>query len=112
MVGSCKGKTHKLGTWHTQRVGPFTSVGGYDWHQISWVDPAFISTAFPAGGGTAGILGHFTGPVDADGTTAIGYPPIHQPAMNPRLAQHQPAITQQEGQPAITPQEGWHGTTG
>ena len=78
MVGSCKGKTHKLGTWHTQRVGPFTSVGGYDWHQISWVDPAFISTAFPAGGGTAGILGHFTGPVDADGTTAIGYPPIHQ----------------------------------
>lgn len=89
MVGECTAPGRKRnasgytidgpgGTWHTQRVGPFTSTGGYDWHQLSWTDPAFVSKSFAAGGGAAGVLGHFTGPTDWTGTKSIGFPPIHQ----------------------------------
>lgn len=77
LVGECTAKSTN-GTWHTQRIGPLKSTGGYDWHQFSWVDPGFVTSAFPAGGGAASFLGHFTGPVDADGKSGISNPPLHQ----------------------------------
>ena len=81
LVGECTAPSQYprlSGTWHTQRIGPFTSYGGFDWHQFSWVDPSFLWSALPAGGGAAGVLAHFSGPVDAHGKSSIPYPPIHQ----------------------------------
>jgi hypothetical protein len=81
-VGECKAPRDDEqvggGIWQTQRVGPFESTGGFDWHSISWRDPAFASRGPTAHLGAFGVLAHFTGPVDATGSTAIGYPPIHQ----------------------------------
>jgi hypothetical protein len=121
-VGECTADSPDGGVWHTQRVGPMVSTGGYDWHALSWRDPAFMSQAARTAstkqqtgtsgrkseemwGGAVGLLGHFTGPshgshsacglhyiraltvvstlyatgpVDATGTQAICFPPIHQ----------------------------------
>jgi len=78
LVGECTAPSSRGGTWHVQRVGPLTSVGGYDWHAGSWIDPGFVSGAIAKGGGVAGVLAHFTGAVDATGSHALSYPPIHQ----------------------------------
>ena len=78
-AGECTAAAPGGGVWYTQRIGPFVSTGGYNWWALSWKDPAFMSKAFEGGAKTkAGILAHFSGPVNAEGTEAIGYPPIHQ----------------------------------
>jgi hypothetical protein len=78
-VGECTADSPDGGVWHTQRVGPMVSTGGYDWHALSWRDPAFMSQAARTAstkqqtgtsgrkseemwGGAVGLLGHFTGP--------------------------------------------------
>ena len=43
----CKTPT-AAGAWHTQRVGPFQSIGGGDWWTISWFD--FASLGKPVAG--------------------------------------------------------------
>ena len=45
-------------------------------HQLSWTDPASVSKSFAAGGGAAGVLGHFTGPTDWTGTKSTGFLPF------------------------------------
>lgn len=65
------------GAWHVQRVGPFTSTGGYDWWQIGWSDAGMISEVIekqhPEG---VDIESAILVPVDESGQR-IGHPPIH-----------------------------------
>ena len=35
------------GSWHTQRVGPFQSIGGGDWWTISWFDFGSLGKPVP-----------------------------------------------------------------
>lgn len=42
-VGKCKVEDEAMSVWMSQRIGPFTSTGGYDWWFLSMVDlPARI----------------------------------------------------------------------
>ena len=64
-------------TWHTQKVGPFTSTGGYDWWSLSWHDPGFLTERIKAQG-KVGLAATFSGPVNAAGDDVVPYPPMHQ----------------------------------
>lgn len=66
------------GTWHLQRVGPFVSVGGYDWWQMGWDDVAYLRAAKQAAppGHDLVIDAHWTGPVDGGGVV-VHHPPLH-----------------------------------
>ena len=78
-VGECtRASANKsiAATWHTQYVGPFTTVGGYDWTQVSWSDPSFVTRNMQAGGKVA-IAATLAGPVSAELDDAIGHPPIN-----------------------------------
>jgi hypothetical protein len=62
--------------WTLERIGPFKSVGGYDWWQFAWNDPFQtnqILKKYPDG---YYILNHFSGAVDRDGNI-LDFPPIH-----------------------------------
>ena len=64
------------GTWIIDRVGPFKSIGGYDWWQFAW-DNVFdlhnVIQHYPEG---VYITNHFTGGISANGSV-LGFPPIH-----------------------------------
>jgi hypothetical protein len=66
--GTCQ-KQSTRGTWHTDRVGPFRSTGGYDWWQLSY---RHIELLRP----DMGINAHVLTAVDANGDM-LGYPPVH-----------------------------------
>jgi len=73
-IGTCSTEASD-GTWHTQRIGPFRSHGGYDWWQFSWNDVLGLQRLLEEGA-DVGITAHFSGPVDEQGNP-IPLPPIH-----------------------------------
>lgn len=77
-------QTCRLDDWYFERVGPFTSRGGYDWWSLYWNDYGIDLTPRPRG-----ITGHVSTVVDASGA-AIGLPPIHVHHMHlsPSLGLH------------------------
>ena len=74
-VGSCTASTAE-GTWHTQRVGPFVSTGGYDWWKLIWSDVAGLEEHLHKQNGPLVVNAHFSGPVGVDGEP-IPLPPVH-----------------------------------
>ena len=74
-VGSCTASTAE-GTWHTQRVGPFVSTGGYDWWKLIWSDVAGLEEHLHKQNGPLVVNAHFSGPVGSDGEP-IPLPPVH-----------------------------------
>jgi len=77
MVAECVKKTEG-GNWHTQRVGPFKSTGGYDWWTYFHRDftPAREELEGLKAGERIGFTGHMMGPVDKN-WNLIPIPPIH-----------------------------------
>ena len=73
-IGTCSKEAHD-GTWHTQRIGPFRSHGGYDFWQFSWNDVLDLQGILDQDGEVA-ITAHFSGAVDEQGNP-IPLPPIH-----------------------------------
>lgn len=77
-VGECVVDAPSGGTWHTQRVGPFLSTGGFDWWHMYYRDFATTSMVLNdlSDGTHAGITAHVTGPVNMGGDF-IPLPPLH-----------------------------------
>ena len=77
-VGECVVDAPGGGTWHTQRIGPFLSTGGFDWWNVYHRDFATARMILNdlGEGEQAGITGHVTGPVNTAGDL-IPLPPIH-----------------------------------
>lgn len=71
MVGECQ-VAKSRGIWKTQRIGPFTSFGGFDWWSIGWLDVIELSSQ----SWLSSIQAHWTGPVGSD-SMILGFPPIH-----------------------------------
>mmetsp|Transcript_20288 Transcript_20288/g.50633 ORF Transcript_20288/g.50633 Transcript_20288/m.50633 type:complete len:673 (+) Transcript_20288:97-2115(+) len=78
LVGECVVEMPGRAAWHTQRIGPFRSTGGYDFWSVSHRD--FASVRKTMNGVRAhekiGITAHMIGPVDTHGRL-LGLPPIH-----------------------------------
>lgn len=76
-VGECTASTPH-GTWHTQRIGPLRSFGGYDWFNIYHRDFATVKQVMSSlsAGQRVGVTAHVTGPVDERGKL-LPLPPIH-----------------------------------
>jgi hypothetical protein len=65
--------------WNTQRVGPMTSHGGYDWWQLGWADAGgFMRAGHLNRDGSKEIViyEHSMLPVDEHGSP-LSFPPIH-----------------------------------
>jgi len=60
------------GLWRVERLGPFTSNGGFDWWQLGWRNALQLEDF-----ALSSILAHWTGPILLDGTP-LPNPPIHQ----------------------------------
>jgi len=71
-VGSCEAETDS-GVWKTQRLGPFTSFGSYDWWLIQYSNMFFLEEIPDR---LKSIQGHFTSAVAPNGDP-LGLPPIH-----------------------------------
>jgi len=66
----------RKGGWIVQRIGPFTSRGGYDWWQFGWSNVGQfheLLKSFPDG---IDIVNSIITPVHENGTR-LGLPPIH-----------------------------------
>ncbi|KAK3274663.1 hypothetical protein CYMTET_17163 [Cymbomonas tetramitiformis] len=61
--------------WRIQRIGPMTSVGGYDWHSIFYNDPANMKEPLSKNPKLF-ITGDFIAVTD-EGGEPLPYPPIH-----------------------------------
>mmetsp|Transcript_29169 Transcript_29169/g.62841 ORF Transcript_29169/g.62841 Transcript_29169/m.62841 type:complete len:651 (+) Transcript_29169:210-2162(+) len=91
------------GAWHVQRVGPFTSTGGYDWWSIGFPDVGLLSEALEKHPEGVDITRNAFNPILADGTR-LSYPPIHthhshtipQPGVRHRL-QERPVCVSRTG---------------
>jgi len=69
LAGRCTQVTPE-GTWHTTRIGPWVSTGGFDWWAMGWRD--FLEgVELPLA-----IDAFYTGSVDTN-NKAIGLPPLH-----------------------------------
>ena len=77
-VGECTTPAEDGGLYHTQRIGPFSSVGGYDWWNIYHRDFGTVQRELDRlpKGHQLGITAHVAGAVTATGEL-IGNPPIH-----------------------------------
>mmetsp|Transcript_31784 Transcript_31784/g.53613 ORF Transcript_31784/g.53613 Transcript_31784/m.53613 type:complete len:675 (+) Transcript_31784:9-2033(+) len=92
MFSRCRLANEDGTTWHVTRVGPFKSVGGYDWWQISYPDVGLISEALAKHPEGVDMLRNILVSTDKDGNR-LAYPPIHthhihivpQPGTRPRL---------------------------
>lgn len=62
--------------YRVQRLGPFTSTGGYDYWQVGWMDAWRLSEVLPQHPQGIMVSSAFSAPVLADGSP-IGFPPIH-----------------------------------
>ena len=65
-IGTCSTEAANE-TWHTQRIGPFRSGGGFDWWQFSWTSVLELDNMLSDALGPIGITAHFSGPVDEEG---------------------------------------------
>mmetsp|Transcript_24699 Transcript_24699/g.54865 ORF Transcript_24699/g.54865 Transcript_24699/m.54865 type:complete len:263 (+) Transcript_24699:221-1009(+) len=91
------------GAWHVQRVGPFTSTGGYDWWSIGFPDVGLLSEALEKHPEGVDITRNAFNTILADGTR-LSYPPIHthhshtipQPGVRHRL-QERPVCVSRTG---------------
>ena len=72
---SCRCAEADGSVWSIQRVGPITSRGGFDWHQMNGRDAFSLGSELEAHGSIY-MLEHFMGTVSTNGT-GIGYPPLH-----------------------------------
>jgi hypothetical protein len=59
-----------------QRVGPFTSTGGYDWWQIGWTNVGLFKDILASHPNGIDIINYIIVPVSENGNR-IGHPPIH-----------------------------------
>ena len=59
-----------------QRVGPFSSRGGYDWWQLEWHDAGLLSSALREHRDGLLVTAHSIVPVD-DAGARLGHPPLH-----------------------------------
>jgi hypothetical protein len=79
-VGTCRVQTETsegIQTWYSQRVGPFTSHGGYDWWFVAWDDVGNLSQLIAQSPSRAfGAKEVVHGAVDAEGAP-IAFPPLH-----------------------------------
>jgi hypothetical protein len=76
LVGECMREVEG-GTWHTQRVGPFSSTGGMDWWQLSWTNACSLDAVIARSPqNRASVAAHWVGAVTPTGE-ALGHPPIH-----------------------------------
>ena len=77
-VGECTAEAVGGGVWHTQRIGPFRSMGGYDWWNVYHRDFRTVQHEMDRliSGRKLGITAHVTGPVTMRGDL-IPLPPIH-----------------------------------
>jgi hypothetical protein len=76
MMHQCRVPKDDGSTWHVQRVGPFTSTGGYDWWQLGWSDAGMLSEALRKHPEGIDVLNTILVPVLEDGTR-LSHPPIH-----------------------------------
>jgi len=60
--------------WSFERVGPFTSMGGFDWTSFGWGDAGGFASHLDEG--SVFVTGYAFGPCDDTGSL-IGLPPIH-----------------------------------
>mmetsp|Transcript_2568 Transcript_2568/g.8614 ORF Transcript_2568/g.8614 Transcript_2568/m.8614 type:complete len:624 (-) Transcript_2568:144-2015(-) len=63
-------------TWAILRVGPFNSMGGYDWWQLAAHDALNLSRRLE-GGRTLALHSHYVVGVRAEDGGVLGYPPLH-----------------------------------
>lgn len=70
LMGECSASGSD-GTWHHQRIGPFRSMGGFDWVALYFADAAHLSASRSL---PATVSAFYAGPVTASGLSA----PIHQ----------------------------------
>lgn len=77
-MGECVVQESPSVSWHTSRVGPFRSTGGYDFWMLSHRGYRTVERLLDGRlpGERLGITAHVTGPVSSDGKF-IGLPPLH-----------------------------------
>lgn len=66
-------RCEQSGGWRYERIGPFTSRGGYDWWSIYW-NGALVSDDEL---GRVGVAAHAASAIDAADHRAIPLPPLH-----------------------------------
>ena len=76
-LGSCV-VAHGQYEWHTQRIGPFRSTGGFDYWQFSWSDVGSLGAVLDGlpPGARIGMTAHWSGPLDS-AEAPLGLPPLH-----------------------------------
>ena len=72
--GSCR-VTSAFGTWHTERLGPFVTTGGWDWTTLQWLNALHTSELLRTAGGELCVNAFADGPVD---DTGLQRAPIHE----------------------------------
>jgi hypothetical protein len=76
MASNCRRNDGDNSHWELTRIGPFTTVGGYDWIQVGWDNVFGFEKHLASHPGRLFLLEQFMSPV-FENSTMIQHPPIH-----------------------------------